>query len=238
MAYESPPIVEAVFDLQFAEAATEADLRRAVRDLGSDYPRAEELTKFEFTFGPGVDPEPQKSFDGMQALSDSGDVVIVLKPMELAVSNLAPYKGWDAFSARAWGIYQGVKDKIGRRRVSRIALRYVNRIDVPGDDVNFARYLKIAAPMVGIVEPHQFSGTLSGMFHEAKILVNYGNTPSPLVKHSSFLLDIDLSLDQDLPQRDDALRAQFERLRIGKNKVFEQTVTDEARRLFLGGRDV
>jgi len=52
------------------------------------------------------------------------------------------------------------------------------------------------------------------------------------VKTVSFLLDIDLSRDSNLPQIDTDIWSLVDRMRPYKNSVFEGCITDEARGLF------
>jgi uncharacterized protein (TIGR04255 family) len=56
--------------------------------------------------------------------------------------------------------------------------------------------------------------------------------PPPLVNHFSIMLDIDVSQQFDLPQRDDDLHGLLSQMRDEKNRVFEACITDTARELF------
>jgi hypothetical protein len=65
-----------------------------------------------------------------------------------------------------------------------------------------------------------------------KTVINHAPTPSPLVQTNSFLLDIDLALEQALPTNEKALWETIEGLRSVKNSVFEACITDRTRELF------
>jgi uncharacterized protein (TIGR04255 family) len=45
-------------------------------------------------------------------------------------------------------------------------------------------------------------------------------------------LDIDVSRAGDPPQKDDEIWALIDRIRVHKNHIFEESVTDKARELF------
>ena len=62
--------------------------------------------------------------------------------------------------------------------------------------------------------------------------VNYSSAPSPLVAHSSFLLDIDVFREDGIPSNDDELWELVGLLRDHKNAVFESLITDRTRALF------
>lgn len=63
-------------------------------------------------------------------------------------------------------------------------------------------------------------------------IINTGSVPSPLIDHISFVLDIDLVRNQNLPKSDEEVEACLAELRHMKNKIFESFVTDASRELF------
>lgn len=48
----------------------------------------------------------------------------------------------------------------------------------------------------------------------------------------SFLLDLDIGLTKDVPQKDDKIWEEIDLMRVHKNRIFEECVTDNARKLF------
>jgi len=91
------------------------------------------------------------------------------------------------------------------------------------------------------IPPHVFKGYKTFGVHfftsvaddpSIDVIVNTSQVPSPLVGHTSVLLDIDVYFDRDVPQADDELWAAAERLHVAKNNVFEGAITDRARELF------
>jgi uncharacterized protein (TIGR04255 family) len=64
------------------------------------------------------------------------------------------------------------------------------------------------------------------------VTVNSGVVPSPLERHLSIMLDIDLGREHNVPQNDADLFALLHAFRAEKNRVFEACITDRARELF------
>jgi len=64
------------------------------------------------------------------------------------------------------------------------------------------------------------------------IIVNAGSVPSPLLNTFSFLLDIDIYREGDLPKNEKHLWALVNRMRIHKNEIFELCITDRSIELF------
>ena len=57
-------------------------------------------------------------------------------------------------------------------------------------------------------------------------------SPPPLLNHLSFLLDIDLFRTEKIPGKEGDLWQTIDEARALKNRIFEQCITDEARKLF------
>ena len=65
-----------------------------------------------------------------------------------------------------------------------------------------------------------------------KLLLNSASIPSPLLNTASFLIDIDISRDIEVPQKDEDILNLVSSIRPRKNDVFESCVTDLSRGLF------
>ena len=120
--------------------------------------------------------------------------------------------------------------------ITRIAVRYINRIDMPIPLDDFNRYLR-TYPEVS----KDMSQGLSTFFMTfdspqldigAMLKLNMAMVPPPNENVASVMLDIDLFKQIDVPQTDDAIWGDFEHLAKRKNKVFEACITEDTRRLF------
>ena len=116
-------------------------------------------------------------------------------------------------------------------------MRYLNRLDIPTNEpINIDDYLtfSIKGPPLDLPAMHSFA------IQEARplgrdnchIVLNAGLVPSPLIRTTSLLLDIDVNRTDELPQNDDGLWSFVERVREYKNMIFEACITDRARELF------
>ncbi|MCO6459644.1 MAG: TIGR04255 family protein [Pirellulaceae bacterium] len=57
-------------------------------------------------------------------------------------SRLAPYESWEPFrheARRQWEVY---RNRLNPQGVARIAVRCINRIDLPGDSVDLKEYFR------------------------------------------------------------------------------------------------
>lgn len=241
--YARPPITEAVIELRFASPIAERSLARFLRATAKEYPTRERTYAVSAqvrVVGSGQPPQidPSQISTGYKLTGrDAADIILVGYD-KIGIVRLAPYCGWDVFFEKAQVCYLELKKITGMRRLTRVATRYVNRLDIPvkaGESVRTEDYLLIE-PVVPASVPglNAFFTNFSGIVPEieGQVLVNSGSVPSPLIDHLSFLLDIDLFREQLLPQRDTELWRLLGDLRIRKNALFESFITDRARELF------
>src|SRR5262249_10954306 len=120
-------------------------------------------------------------------------------------------------------------------RIERVAVRYINRLDLPGDRVELKDYLRTAPEL----SPDLVQG-LVGFFMQLNIphtdikctsLLNEITVEAPEPGVVSVVLDIDLFRTEDLPQAEQDLWSLFETLHERKNEIFEACITDRTREL-------
>jgi uncharacterized protein (TIGR04255 family) len=149
---------------------------------------------------------------------------------------LAPYPGWDQFFGRFCRDWEAWKNSVGYRKIIRVGVRYINRIDIPTDEpvlyeeqfLNVYPHIpEVLGPMMQYALQTQLSLTDIGCI----LTLNSSVVPSPLIGHRSFVIDLDIGKDSP-PQNDDAIYELINRIRIAKNRVFEACITDRARELF------
>lgn len=238
--YAKAPITEAVLDIQVETVATPAafDAMRAAE--GERYPRYEALQAATGQLMIGPDNVPIASASSMPighlARTADGLQVYQSRTIGFAFSRMEPYPHWAVFrdeARRLWEIYGRIAQPT---RITRIALRYVNRLDIPLPLKDFGTYLRTAPRL----SPDINSG-ISGYFmqlnvplpeFEAECVINQTIIPPPRPEVVSVVLDIDVYKLAEMPFENDKLWEMFEQLRNAKNKVFEACVTNETRRLF------
>jgi uncharacterized protein (TIGR04255 family) len=150
-------------------------------------------------------------------------------------SRLRPYGNWNDLrneARRLWGIY---REAVNPLSITRVAVRYINQIDIPGPTVDYKDYFR-TTPEVSPVLPQ----TLSGFFMQLHFpQVDFGGSliltqtavPPPAPGFCSVVLDLDVFREGDLASDDDVW-ALLDILRDRKNEFFEGCLTEKARALF------
>lgn len=239
--YPKPPITEAVIDIQFETPVDGELVKRAVSRFTKAYPNEEVLKNIEFQFD--VDPENKRAkarFDeklviNKRTSSDHSEIAL-LSPAALTISQLAPYPGWGDFFGRFVRDWKEWKASVGYRKIKRIGVRYINRLDIPAADgqINMMNYIRLYVHTPDAVGPQEiFGAQVETTLEDKSVLhINIASMSSPLIDHLSLLLDIDVIRLQDVPQSDADLLAYVEQARITKNTIFESCITDASRGLF------
>jgi uncharacterized protein (TIGR04255 family) len=237
--YPNAPITEAVLDIQVTSAVSVETLAR-VNEGESNYPKSEKLNAGSgaVMFGPDANTFATATSQPLGYLTRSSDGFHIYQARlnGFTFSRLFPYPHWSAFSGegrRLWEKYQAVARPSA---ITRVALRYVNRIDIPLPVNDFADYLR-TVPQISTDLPQG----LSSYFMQLAIpladikggsVINQTIIEPAKPAVVSLVLDIDVFRTVDIPQTDPELWDLFEQLRKKKNEVFEACITEEARRLF------
>jgi uncharacterized protein (TIGR04255 family) len=236
--YKRPPIVEAVVEVRIGGPIALATVERLRERLIESHPLPpQSIITANVEFREDSTRVLQHELQGYRLTAGDGAGLVTIGPHSISTSRLAPYEGWESFVATArqnWDIW---KRLAGWQKIVRIGVRYVNRIDIPADhDVNIDDYLtfSIKGPALALPPISSFAINEARPLgkDDCHLILNAGLVPSPLLKTTSLLLDLDISRVTDLPQNDEALWAFVDRIREHKNFVFEGCITAQARELF------
>jgi uncharacterized protein (TIGR04255 family) len=237
--YPNAPITEAIIDIQVNVPVSVEALENAnVGEL--DYPSADKLNTTMGAMIVGPDHKPAATVTSQQTgylyRSVDGLHIYQARTNGFTLSRLAPYPHWGVFSAEARRLWEKFKGVAKPSAITRVAVRYVNRIDIPLPLDNFDDYLR-TTPQLSPDLPQGLSGYFMQLMFPLPAIKGNGIINEAIIDPAkpgvvSVVLDIDVFRTIELPQSEGALWDLLEALRRAKNDVFEACITDEARRLF------
>jgi uncharacterized protein (TIGR04255 family) len=235
--YRNPPIVEAIFEVQFSEALSTRDVERLRKRFANRYPRIEQQHQVDVEIKPDGSATTKATPIGFKMTSSNAVDILVLHHQRFGTIKTAPYEGWDEFLGTAKANYDEFTKVAGRRTLVRIASRYVNRLDIPSEEIEGVDMLQFLR--FGVAMPDEMSKSI-GPFSvaanfaagEVKVLAQCAVIAPVLLNHLSLLFDIDASVDKDIKPHKDAIWEVAERLHKVKNDVFEAGITDRLRERF------
>ena len=239
--YTAPPIVDAVIELRFEDALSDADRERVSKKLAPRYPLVEEGTKQEI----GVHVEPH----GIAVRTNLQDRITKRRSVEtagivqignhiLGVATGAPYGGWNDLFERFVDDWSTAKKIWKYRRISRIGVRYINRIDLERDEaglVEYENYLNLRINLPETFQPiYNYGLGFQSSIEEIKcgLTVRSESVEPAVPGRNSFTLDVDVWREVEVPQKGADVFELLKQMRKGKNDLFETFITDEARKLF------
>ncbi len=243
---KNAPIVEAIIDLRVKLPSTFditrfSSLRERLRD---DYPKMEQTQQIQFEFQVRGKQFQQtlkdKGLEGYFFKSDDSKNVAQFKRDGFTFSRLQPYTEWDTVLAEAKRLWKSYVTKASPELVTRIAVRYINRMNIPLPVDDFAEYLT-APPTVPNTLPQAVSLFMTrvticdeerGIFANITQALQKGAKPDFI----TIILDIDVYKPQDKSMtggfEESKIWPTFEQLRELKNRIFFDSITEKTARLF------
>lgn len=238
IAYTAPPIVQAVVQIVYADPLSEALYRKSVKKLGRSY----DNQKDEQNVNANVDFANQKvnfSTDPQTTMSshDQSDGLIVAMNA-LTWTRNAPYEGWEPFFARVERDLRAAHDVCGPRKLLRIGVRYINRLDVLRQEDGTSHYEDYIAINISLPREVETVMQYGWRFeHDLRdrpyrMVMQSASAPSEVPNTDAFIIDIDVIALIDLPTKIDDILIKLHDMRAIKNEGFEMAITDKARDSF------
>lgn len=237
------PITEAVIDFR-AKLAPTFDLnnfKQLADQIGYDTPKP--ITLFEF----GVHAHPDKTPETRQV--DHGLVgwrfsspdnlhVAQFKKDGLTFSRLAPYKNWDHFFAEATRLLILFIEIAAPQEISRLAVRFINRLPLPLSEVgDFSDFLTAPPPFPGECGVYltNFLTHIQVQEPDSLISANVIQTIRNSEKEPDkvgVVLDIEVYETGNFRATANEVLPRFAALRDIKNRYFFASVTDKTLKIF------
>lgn len=240
--YKHAPITEAVIEIKIDSSLDQTELERVSAKFLTHYPQDQRIENVKVALllaiktGSHAKTKVDRKAGHRRSSSDLTEL-LVLFPSSVMVSQLAPYPGWDQFYRRFCRDWKIWKKAVGFKTISRIGVRYINRIDIPMREqhVDHESYLNVYPRLPDII-PHVGGYAVQAVssFEDigCKLTLNSAVVPAPILDHVSFIIDQDIVCEIEPPQSDRAIFQLLNKIRTKKNAVFEACVTDRARELF------
>lgn len=239
--YSRAPITEAIIDLRVEarKDLTLTELERCQAGEEDAYPKKaihkRAVGQIQLGGPEGFSHTGSAEEIGFIFTSADDKQLFQVHPDGFTMNRLGPYPGWKAFrdeARRLWNVY---RECARPHKVLRMAVRYINRLDLPRQELDLKDFLKtwpevsaeIAQPIESFVMQLAIpQNDIRGTLRLAEALV-----ASPGPDTISVALDIDLFRTENVPGNEEEMWGLFEDLRHRKNKVFEACITDKTREL-------
>lgn len=239
---KNAPITEAVIDMRVKLPADfqTAKLGSVSDFLQTEYPSKKEVKKFEgridFVQEAQITPM-SKEVAGYQYNSKDGKQVIQAMKEGFTFSRLKPYISWEQLRDEARRLWKVYKEVTSPELITRVALRYINNLNIPmtAKHFKFSDYLAVP-PTVPKNIPHEIESFFMRIVVpepalNAKAIITQALEPVRKPKFLPLILDIDVfRFNQDGIEED--IWDILESLRVFKNKIFFNSISKKLEAIY------
>ena len=239
--FPNAPIIEAILDI-YVKLPSEVsinDLEGFHEYVKEDFPEKQSRILQAVNFN--ISPEGVKSSqssgepDGYLFKSAVQNKIVQARKDGFSFNKLKPYENWRAFRSEArklWGIYLKITRPL---EITRIALRYINRIEIPLPIKDFKDYIltniEVAPGLPQGIESFfmQLVILKPEIFAKAIIIQTMEN---PANNKLPIIFDINVSREATLKFNKTEIWGEFEKLHVFKNDIFLNSLTKKSKELF------
>jgi uncharacterized protein (TIGR04255 family) len=230
------PIVEAVIEIRFVPSVKwdETSLQNKLKQRLPDYPKIETVrqARYQLTIGKQNNPPVEDlGCVGLKLHSNNNLHIAQFNKEAFVFSRLKPYEDWGQLSGEALRLLVIYCELLKPKEVTRIGLRFINRIAVKQEKIELADYYKYPP------EPlKELDWMLAGYLHhdvmqvpETAYRVNLIKTvQNVLAGEIGLILDIDVFTQKEPFEYNELhIKKCLEEMRWVKNKVFFCSLIDK-----------
>src|SRR6266568_2477827 len=240
--FPKAPIIEALIDIRarLPENVSLTDLEKLHDRIKGEYPDKKPRNLWEgmVEFKQETPPRTEARVQRLGYLFSRADrtQVVQFRLDGFTFNRLRPYTHWEDIFPQAKRLWELYKTGVSPVRVTTVAVRYINSIEIPSKDFDFDDYFT-STPKI----PHGLPQILENFFmrteipfpeEEAKAVViqTLANKQDPL--KTAILLDVSVFRQLTLAPDDESVWEIFEKFRDIKNKIFLNSLTDKTLDLF------
>jgi uncharacterized protein (TIGR04255 family) len=234
------PITEAILDIQtvYKEAPSLDSLKLFQEPIKSRYPLEQKRVtgSFEVKFVKGAATVIQSPGlnDGYMFSSDDRKQIVQARIDGFAFSRLKPYTSWETFLPEAKELWKRYLEVVPDGVVTRLALRYINRMEIPLDKEgigNYSEYIK-THPVLAPGLPENYTGLFMRLVipvPKSSATANITQTLEPVTSlFVPLIFDIDVFRQMECPLNNEDIWGCFDELHSLKNEFFFRSITDKA----------
>lgn len=240
--FDNAPITEALLDIKVklppgVDLARLATFQDAVKDF---YPARRERFSWQggFQVKPGQAPEvfpPSGGPDGYLFTSREGKQIVQARLDGFTLNRLKPYDKWESFRDEARHQWVRYREIATPEIVSRVALRYINRIEIPLPMKDFREYI-LTTPEIAPKVPQGLAGFFMRLVipdeKSKSVAIVTQTMEDPQEQVLPLIFDIDVFREGVFDVQGKEMWEALEQLRDFKNEIFFNSITQKTRELF------
>ena len=241
--YRKAPITEAIIDLKVTlpEGVSVGQLAEIHSSISDNFPTMQPFYKGvgALVYEPGstFKVDTSEAHIGFWFRSEDNLRTFQATLEGFTFNRLAPYESWEEFRSDARSLWNIYKEICRPTSVTRAAIRYVNQINIPTNELIELKDYLSTAPEVSPGLPQKVLQTFFLQLQipqqdlSCMLIINETIAPPTNPEMVTVILDLDLFRQQVWDSSDEDIWRFLEKLRQRKNEVFEASITDKTREL-------
>lgn len=236
----NPPLQEAVCELRFESKNWDPTIPGILYSLiESDFPKRESVQegKVEFFIDPRVKQDPKISHSENEFpkfSNEEGNIFAVFRKNLVSIHHIKPYTNWNDFLSKIKLVFEKYSEVAVPTKLSRIGLRYINKISIPVDGYIFSDYFNmVQSPLSGIIDEESIAAIQNGvLFNDAENLIKMQF--ASLNKNEEkveYILDVDYFLTN--PSGSENIDNWLARAHDKIESIFLGSIKEKTKELFL-----
>lgn len=242
MHYKKAPIQEAVFDIKVGQVAN-VDIEYYKSLLNSSLQEFEKVENRVQVSGQIKYDAKKRNIESKQSLPTVLGVIfsnhddtrkVQFRKNGYSYNMLNPYTDWEEFSEEAFRYWEVYKKELRPNYIERIALRYINKINIPTNNLDFDEYINNIPDIPKILDDRlssYFMRMVAPCKENGFEAIITETIEKPSADEVPFILDIDVYKSKKMSIEID-LKDDFNIIRKNKNLIFESLITQKTRKLF------
>lgn len=231
--FSNAPITEAIISIN-VEPADNISLKKLEKvNLGASYPNKQERIESKVTLEHTADRQNTSTTSdtrGYFFLSEDKKNVYQSCKGLYAFSRLKPYDSWQPFQSEAQRIWNIYRETVEPENISRLAVRFINKVEVPLPCPDISRYFNFYPESPDSIEQMVkiFIKCVSRLNDiDAFASLTLARIESESVNSAAFILDIEVYRDDNIPQSEEEIWALFNKFRDKKNQIFLESFKED-----------
>lgn len=241
--FPNAPITEALLDIR-VQLPREIDLKKLEvfhEYIRSRFPDKKQRLFFETGFQlssekPPVTLPASGGPYGYMFSSPNEKKVVQARLDGFTFNKLKPYENWERFFSEAqelWAFYLEIAQP---EKVTRIGLRYINRIEIPFPIKDFKEYI-LTIPEIAPNLPQGIARLFMQLSIpnddiQATAIVTEAMESTAGIQKLPFIFDIDVFQETLCNADEPGFWEKFKKLRVFKNDIFFNSITEKTKELF------
>jgi uncharacterized protein (TIGR04255 family) len=237
------PTTEALIDIrtELPSGISIQDIDKTHPLFQSDYPKKKARWQSESVFEIKEGTLQKTSnddprIDGYLFWSADEKQVVQFRLNGFTFSRLKPYKQWEHMFPEAIRLWRTYEQNLKPTAITRLAVRYINSIEIPSNKANLQDYLS-AAPVIPGNLPQAVQQFLSQVIVEFKeeqcrAIITQTIVPKGTPTITPVILDIDIVRDLRLTPEEGAIKQVLSDLHGVADRIFDESITEKTKELF------